>query len=129
MDRLTRRTETTYIELNCKGCPFYNSRNCISYNCLEIVKNRLAVCEDAEEQGMLVRLPCKVGDTVYYIDGGKIYKAKASVFRINKSGVRVYCERRFMGHVGFDGIYGKTVFLTREEAEAALKEEHDANNS
>ena len=71
----------------------------------------------ADREGRAIMLPCKVGDTVYYIDGGKSYKAKVSSLRINESGVRVYCERNFMGYIGFEGIYGKTVFLTREEAE------------
>lgn len=31
------------------------------------VLNRLAAYEDAEEQGLLVRWPCKVGDSVFYI--------------------------------------------------------------
>lgn len=84
--------------------------------------DKLAAYEDAEEQGRLLILPCKVGDVVYYVDGGKSYKAKASAFRFNESGVRVYCERNFMGRIGFEGIFGRTVFLTREEAEAALKE-------
>lgn len=75
----------------------------------------------AEEQGLLVRLPCKVGGVVYYITGSGIYKAKVVTFRVNESDVRVYCERNFMGLIGFEGVYGKTVFLTREEAEAALK--------
>lgn len=110
--------------------------------------DKLAAYEDAEEQGRLVALPektpdidfmrifdliladsegravilpCKAGDTVYYIDGGKSYKAKASTFRFNESGVRIYCERNLMGYIGFEGIYGKTVFLTREEAEKALE--------
>lgn len=83
--------------------------------------DKLKPYADAEEQGRLVILPCKVGDTVYYIDGGRCNKAKAATFRFNNSGVRVYCGRNFMGRVGFEGIYGKTVFLTREEAEAALK--------
>lgn len=82
---------------------------------------KLAQYEDAEESGLLLRLPCKLGDTVYYIDGGKSYKAKASAFRFNESGIRVYCERNYMGYVGFEGIYGKTVFFTHEEAEKALK--------
>lgn len=77
----------------------------------------------AEEEGHLAIMPCKVGDMVYYIDGGKSYKAKAVAFRITESGLRVYCERNFMGHIGFEGVYGITVFLTREEAEGALKEE------
>ena len=73
-----------------------------------------------EAEGRLVILPCKVGDTVYYITGNGIYKAKAITFRFDESGIRVYCERKFMGLIGFEGIYGKTVFPTREEAEAAL---------
>jgi hypothetical protein len=92
------------------------------------LRGRLKKYEDAEESGLLVRLPCKVGDTVYYIDGGKSYKAKAAAFRFNQSGVRIYCERNFMGLVGFEGIYGKTVFLTREEAEAALLERRGPSN-
>lgn len=75
----------------------------------------------ADGEGRAIMLPCKVGDIVYYIDGGKSYKAKSAAFRINESGVRVYCERNFMGYIGFEGIYGKTVFLTCKEAEAALK--------
>ena len=30
--------------------------------------NRLAELEDKIEQGTLIELPCKVGDTVYFID-------------------------------------------------------------
>lgn len=78
-----------------------------------------------EAKGRLVVLPCNVGDTVYYIDGHKSYKAKAHTFRFNESGVLVYCERNFMGCTGFEGIYGKTVFLTREEAEATLSKGGD----
>lgn len=88
--------------------------------------NRLAAYEEAEERGFLVRLPCKVGDTVYYVDGGRSYKAKATAFRVNKFGLRIHCWRNFMGCIEFDGIYGITVFLTREEAEAALAKEGDA---
>jgi len=75
----------------------------------------------ADGEGRAIILPCKVGDLVYYIDGGKSYKAKAAAFRFNQSGVRIYCERNFTGLVVFEGIYGKTVFLTSEAAKAALK--------
>lgn len=81
------------------------------------------ITADGEERAII--LPCKVGDAVYYINGYGIYKAKATTFRFNESGIRVYCERKFMGVIGFEGIYGKTVFLTREEAEAALKGERN----
>ncbi|MBQ7491213.1 MAG: hypothetical protein IJT76_01235 [Clostridia bacterium] len=61
--------------------------------------NRLAAYEDAEEQGRLVVLPCKVGDTVYI----------------------PYVEERGFSIRDYLDI-GKTVFLTREEAEAKWKE-------
>ena len=53
MDRLTRRTETGGIK--------YTRHNIYEENIVE----KLAEYEDAEEQGLLLRLPCKVGDTVY----------------------------------------------------------------
>lgn len=98
---------------------------------VNVAHGKLIALEEMEKQGRLVILPCKLGDTLYYIDGGKSYKAKAILFRVNQSGIRVYCERHFMGLVGFEGIYGKTVFLTREEAEAAInrmESEEDESN-
>lgn len=35
---------------------------------LQSLINKLAAYEDAEEQGLLLRLPCKVGDAAYLID-------------------------------------------------------------
>lgn len=87
--------------------------------------DKLATYEDAEEQGRLVMLPCKVGDTV---------------FRVVPKCIGPYIHCPFEGGPGLDRCYncdafireelfdlcmfedfGKTVFLTREEAEAALK--------
>ena len=75
--------------------------------------------QSLEEQGRLIKLPCKVGDTVYVIVGGKI-----SVQNIQRattdSEMRIeFCTKR-IGFALFD--IGKTVFLTKSEAEAKLKE-------
>ena len=68
---------------------------------------KLAAYEDAEEQGLLLRLPCKVGDTVYLVkNDGKIVARVADMM--------------FIGVLWEE--FGKTVFLTRTEAEAKLKE-------
>ena len=75
--------------------------------------------KDLEEQGLLLRLPCKVGDMVYVIEDSK---------RINPMEIETICvgdSHISMWHVWrkFDlDDLGKTVFLTREEAEAKLKE-------
>ena len=61
--------------------------------------------------------PCKVGDTVYWYNmGGEIAEAKVKML-----GFAVRHSKGFEYDVPFDA-FGKTVFLTREEAEKALAE-------
>ena len=85
-----------------------------------------------EEQGLLLKLPCKVGDKVYSVTRNFI--SKYTIFSIEK-----YKEGFFFNWICEEGIYtnirgftefeiGKTVFLTKEEAEQKLKEmESDTN--
>lgn len=88
------------------------------------VYDKLAAYEEAEEQGLLVRLPCKVGDTIYVIHDGKIWDGE--VYHISYSDY--YGKITATAHVkrGISAAFehfGTIVFLTREEAEAALKGE------
>lgn len=72
-------------------------------------------CVYFKDLSRFVELPCKVGDTVYQTDGIRIYENKIEriIFDTN--------------NIGFDETsIGKSIFLTREEAEKALKE--SANN-
>ena len=75
--------------------------------------------QSLEEQGRLIKFPCKVGDTVYVIVGEKI-----SVQKIQRattdSEMRIEFFTKRRGFALFD--IGKTVFLTKSEAEAKLKE-------
>ncbi len=76
--------------------------------------------EQAEEQGLLLKLPCKVGDTIYYIDDYEIYWSKVHNIDISKeNGEYIFCIA-FMDYKADD--FGKTVFLTKAEAEKALAE-------
>ena len=90
------------------------------------VAEKLKQYEDLEEQGRLLRLPCKVGDTVY-----KITRNFISEYKIISETIYPYsiqfnwqCTKGIYGNlVGFADLeIGKTVFLTREEAETKLKE-------
>ena len=108
---------------------------------------KLATYEDAEEQGQILRPPCKVGDTVYLIDRDennkfKVYEGKwerVSLALTSKDGSFNLCgeisydiydcfydDGRIMKHgmyVGQESTkVGEIVFLTKEEAEAKLKE-------
>ena len=85
---------------------------------------RLAELEDKIQNGTLVELPCKAGDTVYfdtYRHGKSIGVQPHKVERVD---VVVITERIF-GNVGADipeWQFGKSVFLTKSEAETRLKE-------
>lgn len=94
--------------------------------------DRLRELAEADKDGRVVVLPCKVGDTVYMIE---------RIFDIDNGVCDEICARKVIGHggnnlnklwvIGSGGIcnvsifvseFGKTVFLTREEAEKALQE-------
>lgn len=75
--------------------------------------------EDLEEQGRLIKLPCKVGDTVYVIVGKNISVQNIQRATIDSERKIEFCTKR-RGFTLFD--IGKTVFLTQSEAEAKLKE-------
>lgn len=76
------------------------------------------------ENGVVV-LPCKVGDTVYIITTAskKIIITKVIGIWKYENGDAVLTES---GGI-HQNLWGKTVFLTREEAEAALKEQNVNN--
>jgi hypothetical protein len=79
---------------------------------------RLAELEDKIEQGTLVELPCKVGDTVYVIADGMWHCQEVWQFRYDMFGLSV----RTVGDHPFDFEWGERAFLTREEAEKRLLE-------
>ncbi len=93
--------------------------------------------EDLEEQGKLLKLPCAVGDDVWYISERveKQGRKKVEISFVDHGVV----DNITLGHMmipqitvcngenvwtTFDSVedFGKTVFPTREEAEATLKE-------
>lgn len=112
-------------------------------NLLKEAMAKLAAYEDAKEEGRLIvlpapldnvasvkfnnrvwiNIPCNIGDTVYRITQNVYTKIKAikictvSRIAINNSEVQIFTKERYG-----QAIYGKTVFLTREEAEKALEE-------
>lgn len=136
---------------------------------IDAVYRKLKEYEDLEEQGRIIKLPCKVGDTVYvdntilpiedmecYEDiDNKIplyFSARVVSFRFAKRNWMkiavktkwlhewiddetgpesdyIECEKNFTILLS---MIGKTVFLTKSEAEAKLKElrgrENESNN-
>ena len=89
---------------------------------IEAVYHKLKEYEDLEEQGRLIRLPCKVGDTVYKLVPNlcrKYVETKIAKFIIDKNEIYFITDRGASWNI--DKI-GKTAFLAEAEAEAKLKE-------
>jgi hypothetical protein len=79
----------------------------------------------------VVMLPCKVGDRLYEVTGRKtvsVYKVRAIRVELFSLFIEWDIVEGFAWQSLSDinaGEIGKTVFLTREEAERALKERED----
>ena len=121
MDRLSYK-DCSYCELvNCQSDSCKRDILCLGYKVYEKLKHY----EDLEEQGLLLRLPCKVGDTVYIV--GDRFPAIIDEIRIAEDNHIMfefieYDKSYELTEVWDSGGFelediGKTVFLTREEAE------------
>lgn len=102
---------------NCKECS-ENYKQIAEY--LEELKSY----KDLEEQGLLVRLPCKVGDILYCIDNGIVETLIVNSFRIynfNRAEIDFENASGF-ALCTFAGELDEGYFLSREEAEKKLEE-------
>jgi hypothetical protein len=124
MERLTKWEDDsiTYNEKREFECGEYcDSCSQGAGNCktVENMIKKLATYEDLEEQGLLVRLPCKVGDTMYDIVGKpfRIVEHKVNAFHIDKKGFHLQI---------INGVLEKKqeakVYFSREEAKKKLEE-------
>ena len=105
--------------------------NCIHFECC--CKWHSEECRFFKDRSLFVELPCEVGQDVFFYtvvddEGGypvfDILDGEVISFSIQKEGLWVYCRYKCgltYWHVVAES-FGKTVFLTKEEAEQKLKE-------
>lgn len=132
MSRLTRRFEYhDVIDLTARPhtrcCDICNENS----DCEKCIVNdafrKLADYEDKEEQGLLLELPCKVGDTVYQIGKGyyeigtDITEYTVTAITISKNDIAISVKDENQLGFPISAVYlGKRLYLTRSEAEEAL---------
>lgn len=145
MERLTKREDDsiTYNEKREFECGEYcDSCSQGAGNCktVENMIKKLATYEDLEEQGLLLRLPVKIGDDIYkipskanydlnvlngYKANNRVYHQKVYSIVFSQRGWFVQCDNDSIhapNVICLDVEYGKTWFLTHEEAEKKLEE-------
>lgn len=91
---------------------------------------RLKELTDADKDGRVVVLPCKVGDTVWRIvRDGEPHITRDEVRDMYFADDMTPCIELVGGRVTFTEKFGKTVFLTREEAERAMEGMENGNET
>lgn len=94
------------------------SSKCDNCEVMTSVCEKLGKYEDSEEQGRLIKLPCKIGDKVWHISGRAIKEDVISGIEYSYDGMFYIWSNEDTWLGGFNDI----VFLTKSEAEAKLKE-------
>ena len=112
MERFQKDREETASDVSAKEA-YKKVMKCLEY-------------EKLEEQGLLLRLPCKVGDTVYQITRDIVSEFEIKTFVCDGKSFYFHwtCVKGvYKNIIGFhSGEIGVDVFLTREEAERKLRE-------
>lgn len=119
MERLTRRSANgTAIYATPNGEPVKREDN--RHNVLQ----KLAYYEDLEESGNLLKLPCRLGDTVYILNQKRIIPLEICEIYFDSHGIEMVAKNREeLGYrtinLSEDGI-GVEWYKTEEEAKAAM---------
>ena len=110
----------------CKECICYEScldfAEMIGKNIVESITDGHYRCEFIKDRSRFVELPCKLGDTIYWNLLGKTVEDEIMSITIYKNVIRVSLGKG----ISFDiEDIGRMLFLSREEAERALKEREE----
>jgi hypothetical protein len=76
-------------------------------------------CPNFKPKSRFAELPCEVGQTIYQVGKGKVWEWQIAVIEVYQEGIVLVDDSD--NYIHPEDI-GKTVFLSREEAEKALKE-------
>lgn len=134
MERLTKRLPDGKVVTDCDSCEQKKDKQCTFSECRVSLIKRLAAYEDiaelcggldrlrklaeADKDGRLVVLPCKLGT--------KVYRIRYKIADYPDEPDLEIADTWFTPEYRED--IGKTVFLTREEAERAMEEMEGKKN-
>lgn len=145
MERLTEKIGNTNCVKGCGSNCKYGFEYCSKEdweNCQTIddVIDKLAQYEESEEQGLLLRLPCGIGDDVYFIpsktnyklnilqgypESNRVYHQNVEKITFTPNGWYLEGDKDLeysTDHILIDKLYKETWFLSQAEAEQKLKE-------
>ena len=117
--------------MTCKDCIHYNVCAINGIDVEDTTFKKELCCGEFKDKSRIIELPCNMGDTVYHT-------TTFGICQLTVSGIHLFWDKRktrikrysyIVGLNNLDYTYrlplkeiGKTVFLTKEQAEAKLKE-------
>lgn len=122
IDRLTAKDIVAGVEIFDLKVGVYEEKafNLLGqYEDTGLTPAEVAELAQAKENGLLLVLPCKLGRTVYIIDKGEIQRCITDR-PISHDGVLAIGVNAAAGYGVYEDNVGKTVFLNKAEAQAAL---------
>ena len=131
--RLTKKYpyyESAFYEMDCTNCMFKLIPCKKDIHCFKASLQRLGELEDKIEQGLILELPCKVGDTIFFIyeycsaEGKECIACdKGCVHGISHQEDGIWVHARYESGLTYwhkEDDIGEIVFFTKAEAEAKL---------
>ena len=124
--------------MQCENCIHKKPCGAYQQKFLSHLKNlTVTECPYYKEKDKVIDLPCKVGDTVYVIYDGYVTSALILAFYIDPLGemMDLNIKTKKETAVGFETIIDKDnytfddIYISREEAEKALKELKESNST
>ena len=129
MERLTKRID--HIVVFTQGQYEETTAAELRYSDIRVCLKKLAEYEDAEEQGMLIKPPLTIGTTVYGINCKGVAEYTVYAIIIDSLGIflKIMPKKNeklphavVIDHSWNIGQISEKLFLTREDAEARIKE-------
>ena len=126
MERLTKHWGNNYVATKLDYCSLLEIPD-EDFKCFEVIVKKLAEYEDLEEQGRLIKLPCKPGKNLYdiieFVEG---YESP-DIFIIDASRIEISKDKEGLIYT-IDGAdyrekdFGTVLFTSEEEALKAISE-------
>lgn len=109
----------------------YNGTEPIVFCSLKLWEEIATIIEGYRKQSEnVIELPCKVGTTLYFLYNSpyadkpdltpRVYKTTDWYFEVDKTGIAINTSDIHSFNKKYDYYLGKTVFLTKQEAEQAI---------
>ena len=142
------RVHEYHADLFENGNPMRDACLKSSQDCKQLAEwfKQLKEYQKLEADGRLIKLPCKVGDDVWFVpshtnynlnilnnhsEENKICHQKVARITFSRNGWYLECDKDLeyaTDHILLDKMYKETWFLKQEEAEAKLKEMESESN-